>query len=118
MIAEPDEAMIDRTADRELLLYDYFKHLTSLSIIALGGVLAIAQSIDPASLERWKILTIVILISGGGIGAFHGASEIVRIRALTLPVPRSVEWMRRIAPLSLAGGVGMFLSLFLDALKI
>ena len=104
------------SADGELLLYDYFKHLTSLSIVILGGVLIVAQSADPVDVKRWLVAAVLILISGGGIIAFTGSGEIVRARSTGTPVQPTLRWSRVLAPTLLALGVGMFLSMFVDSL--
>ena len=108
--AQPDQH------DGELLLYDYFKHLTSLSILTLGGVLAIAQAADPADVKRWVIVAVLLFVSAGGLVAFTGAGEIARARSTGTPVGASVQWSRKLGPTLLAVGVGMFLSVFVDSL--
>ena len=100
----------------ELLLYDYFKHLTTLSLLALGGVLTLAQTADPADVKPWLVIVVLITISLGGIAAFSGGGEIVRFRYAGGERGKSVEFLRRAAPILLAIGVGMFLSMFVDAL--
>ena len=102
--------------DGELLLYDFFKHLTSLSILTLGGVVIVAEAADPQDVKRWIIVAVLILVSAGGIIAFHGSSEIARARSTRTPVAASIQWSRKLAPALLAIGVGMFLSMFVDSL--
>lgn len=104
--------------DSDMLLYDYFKHLTSLSVLALGGILLVVQSIDAEALQRIKVFMVFALVSMAGISAFHGASEIVKARTTGKPLSKAVTRLRTVAPISLAGGVGVFLSLFVDALEL
>ena len=106
----------DRGADADLLVYDFFKHLTSLAILILGGVLIVAQAADPADIKRWLLVAILVLISAGGILAFSGSIEIVRARSTGTPVRGSLRWSRMLAPALMAVGVGMFLSMFIDSL--
>ena len=102
--------------DGELLLYDFFKHLTSLVLLTLGGVLVVAQAADPKDVKPGIVIAVLIIISASGICAFGGSSEIVRAR-YTGSVPRKgLDFYRRAAPILLALGVGMFLSLFVDSL--
>lgn len=104
--------------DNDMLLYDYLKHITSLSVLALGGILLLVQNIDPASLRHYKVVLTFLLVSMAGISAFHGAAEIVRLRSTDKPLSTGVTRIRTVAPLSLAAGVGVFLSLFMDALEL
>jgi len=116
MSDEDEETLPDAGRDSELLLYDFFKHLTSLSILVLGGVLIIAQAAESADVKPWVIVAVLLLVSGGGVAAFSGSSEIVRSRYTATPIRPSVRWLRSLAPALLAMGVGMFLSMFVDSL--
>lgn len=119
-MTEDDGCPLDSSdrSDGDLLLYDYFKHLTSLCVLALGGILLVVQDIDPENLQRFKVFAVFGLVSAAGVGAFHGASEIVRARSKHERPRKVVYRMRALAPMLLAGGVGVFLSLFIDALEV
>ena len=104
----------DRGAS-ELLLYDFFKHLTSLSLLTLGGVLAIAQGADKSDVKPIMLIIVLLIISAGGICSFAGAGEIVRKR-YTATSPHNLEFYRKAAPALLALGVGMFLGIYVDSL--
>ena len=100
--------------DGELLLYDFFKHLTTLSLLTLGGILTVSQMADPRDVKRWLLIVAIVLVSAGGISAFSGSSEIIRARYRGTPSRRSVNFNRIVAPSLLAVGAGMFLSMFVD----
>ena len=102
-------------ADNELLLYDFFKHLTSLSLLTLGGVLAIAQAADKTDVKPLMLIAVLVLISGAGICSFVGAGEIVRKR-YTGSTLHKIEFYRKAAPALLSIGVGMFLGVYVDTL--
>ena len=106
----------EHSSDRELLLYDYFKHLTSLTLLTLGAVLAIAQAADSKDVKPPVLVAVLVVISAGGICSFVGASEIVKKR-YTGSVSRSLEFYRKAAPAFLALGVGMFLGVYVDTLS-
>jgi hypothetical protein len=110
-----EEANIPPAGDSELLLYDYFKHLTSLALLTLGGVLAIAQAADRADVKPFMLIIVLVVISAGGICSFVGAGEIVR-RRYTGSSPHKIEFYRKAAPALLALGVGMFLGVYVDSL--
>jgi hypothetical protein len=101
--------------DSELLLYDYFKHLTSLTLLTLGGVLAIAQAADRTDVKPVMLIIVLIVISSAGILSFVGAGEIVRKR-YTGSTTHNIDFYRKVAPALLAVGVGMFLGIYVDTL--
>lgn len=100
----------------ELLLYDFFKHLTSLSMLVLGGVLIVAKDFDPTDVKPASVLIAMALISGGGICSFSGASEIVRAKNRGTKPKRSLKFLAQAAPALLAVGTGYFIALFSDSL--
>ena len=113
---EPSLPAVDHAQDGELLLYDYFKHLTTLALLALGGILTLSEIADREDVKPWLLAAVLITISLGGIAAFGGAGEIVRGRHTGTARHKSVGFYRRAAPILLAIGVGMFLSMFVDSI--
>ena len=105
-----------RPDDGDLLQYDFFKHLTSLALLTLGGVLILAEKASEANVKSHLVLTVLVLISGAGVCAFSGASEIVRSRQTKTPPLPTLKFYRMAAPALLGIGVGMFLTLFADSL--
>ena len=101
---------------RVAMLYDWFKHLTTLSILALGGVLSLSQSRD-ADLNTTTLAIVVIFIGSAGIAAFTAAEKIMGAVANDEPLPASVGWLQKAAPALLGMGVGAFLYVFLQALN-
>jgi hypothetical protein len=101
---------------RDELLYDWFKHLTSLSLVTLGGVLSLSQ-VDSIDLRPNSLLIVVVLVAAAGICSFSGADKLVRAHTRQAPLPNSVGWLHRGAAGLLGMGVGAFLGLFLEALS-
>ncbi|RYD99973.1 MAG: hypothetical protein EOP61_14205 [Sphingomonadales bacterium] len=99
----------------EALLYDYFKHLTSLCLISLGGVLALADKVQ----GRGAMLVIGALgvIGIAALLSFSGAGEIVEARCKGKPLARHLDWYRIASPALLSIGLGMFLYIFLGTMK-
>ena len=115
-----DEGLPARAADHgdsELLQYDFFKHLTSLVLVTLGGMLIMIKDFDPKDIKPLFVVTTIILISGSGVLAFSGSSEIVRARRTGTPPKRALKYYSTFAPLVLAAGFGLFLSMFVDSLN-
>jgi hypothetical protein len=103
--------------DRDMLLYDHFKHLTTLALLTLGGVLTLFQTADPTDVKPEMIIAVLVIISAAGIAAFSGAAEIVRARYTGTPRHKAVEAFRIGAPALLGVGVGMVLMMFVDSLS-
>lgn len=96
--------------DGATFLYDYFKHLTSLSVLTLGGVLAISGR---AEASRAAMIAVVALVGISALLAFSGTSEIVRQKTTGEVREKSLKLYRAGAPVALSLGVGAFLYLFL-----
>ena len=101
--------------DSELLLYDFFKHLTSLSLLSLGGVLALAQGADKRDVAPVMLIIVLIIIGAAAVCSFVGSSEIVAKR-VTGTSSQKIDFCRKAAPALLALGAGMFLGIYMDAL--
>ena len=115
-MTEDEDKLPGRESDGELLLYDFFKHLTSLALLTLGGVLVVIQKVDPKDVKPLMVIIDIAVISLSGILAFSGSSEIARARFTGVPA-RSLDFLRRAAPVTLTVGVGMFLAMFVDSLS-
>ena len=113
--SELSAAAPDPSSDGELLLYDFFKHLTSLVLLTLGGVLVVSQAADRSDVKPALLIGVLVLISAGGVCSFAGASEIVKKR-YTGASTHNIDFYRKAAPILLSIGVGMFLGIFVDSL--
>jgi hypothetical protein len=95
----------------DLLLYDYFKHLTTLSLLVLGGILSLSQTERGAQLKLPGVLLVVAVVALAGVISFSGSSEIARAHYQG-DAPKRVDFYRKSAPAILSLGVGMFLFMF------
>ena len=114
-MTEIEEELVETARDAETLLYDYFKHLTSLCIVSLGGVLALVQ--NAKDLPRAAILAVLVVLGSAALLSFTGAGEIVRTRYRRQPLGKSIDFCRIAAPILLSVGVGMFIYLFFRTLQ-
>ena len=103
--------------DGELLLYDFFKHLTGLVLLTLGGLLIVIKDFDPKDVKPFFVTAAIVLISASGVLAYGGSSEIVRARYTRTPTRRSLQIARIVAPALLSFGLGLFLAMFIDSLN-
>ena len=108
-------AFADR--DGEAYRYDFFKYLTSLSLLTLAGAFGISQ--NEGALQEIGRTTLAIVmgtVALAAIASFMGANEIVRMKSGGLPVGRRVDVLARAAPSIYSLGVGGILMMFLDVL--
>ncbi len=103
--------------DSDSLLYDWFKHLTSLSLLTLGGVLSLSQLPDAEDIKKPVLIGVLIAVAVAGVFSFSGAEQIVRAKTSNSPLPRSVLHLQRATPLIFSMGVGAFLYIFVDAMN-
>jgi hypothetical protein len=101
--------------DGEALLYDYFKHLTSLCLFSLGGVLALAEKVQARN--AGLLIGALAVVGGAALLSFSGAGEIVGARYKRKPLGKHLNYYRVASPVLLSTGLGMFLYLFLRTLK-
>ncbi|HEX9948330.1 MAG TPA: hypothetical protein VGA98_12375 [Allosphingosinicella sp.] len=99
----------------DLILYDYFKHLTTLSLLILGGILSLTQTARGAEMKLPTVLMVVGVVTFAGVISFSASGEIARSH-FHGDQPKRIDLYRKAAPAILSLGVGMFLFLFGKAL--
>jgi len=106
-----------RTFDDEALLYDWFKHLTTVSLLTLGGVLSLSQLAAAQDIKKPILIGVLIALAGAGVLAFSAADQIVRARASGSPLPKQVLILQKAASALLSIGLGAFLYIFVQAMN-
>ncbi len=101
--------------DADALLYDWFKHLTSLSLLTLGGILSISQMVAQGGFKKHTVIGLLVAVGLSGVIGFTGAESIVQARTSGTPLPKSMNLMRKVGSASLGIGVGAFLYIFTKA---
>ena len=110
---DDDSAVAELPAhDPDLLLYDYFKHLSSLVLITMGGLLLALKDFSAKDLKPALVVTTFLFISASGIVAFSGTQGIVRAKVTGKRPDRWLTFARIAAPNLLAVGLGVFLAMF------
>ena len=99
--------------DGEALLYDWFKHLTSLSLLTLGGILSLSQ-IGHAEIKKHTLIGVLVAVAISGVIGFSCADQIVQARTTGTPLPKHIHTARKIAAALLSMGVGAFLYIFIN----
>lgn len=114
-IASDDAVLTEAQRHTELLLYDYFKHLTTLALVALGGVLTISQDLEQIS--QRAMLVVVVLISVGGGTALSGLESITKARLKGQAMPKSIKYYRLFSATTFSLGLGAYIAIFLEFFK-
>jgi hypothetical protein len=102
--------------DGELIQYDFCKHLTSLSILVLGGLLIVAKDFNPKDVKPTSILIALAVVAIAGVCSFASSSEIVRARSSGTKPGKSQRRLMQTGAALLAIGTGYFIALFADSL--
>jgi hypothetical protein len=117
---EEDESKVKPVAGSpnygETLLYDYSKYLTTMSLLALGGVLSLSQSDSLREVKPFNLGLAIGALVIGGISAFSVSFEIVTSRAKG---EKPSRWARSAMSIALAGiglGLGAFINIFWKAI--
>ena len=121
MIEEDRPVPVDTSGDLarygESLLYDYSKFMTTLSLIALGGVLSLTQASGDGELKPFNLGLAIGSIAAGGVFAISTADALVNARSAgETPSPR-LRYQIKASMALIAIGVGVFLKLWWDTLR-
>lgn len=106
----------DGTADSEGLLYDYSKHLLSLALLGLGGVLSITQSTQGQKIPGVIVAGLTVFLALSGLCALSCTASILRARQRGHAVPHAAWLCSQGAMMFLGMGVGGFLFVWIKAL--
>jgi len=101
----------------EALLYDLSKFLTTLSLIAIGGVLTLADSADRADVKTINLILITVALALAAALSASTAGSIAYGRYTGKPLPRHLHLYVKGAFVLLGVGLGMFISMWIDKLN-
>lgn len=105
-----------RPSDYDLLLYDYSKHLLSLSLISIGGVITLAQSSVGRTIPPRDIGIVVVILALSGVTALSCSAAVLRARQDGKPLGKSASYLHQAAMGLLGVGFGWFLMSWLNNL--
>ncbi|MGA9582225.1 MAG: hypothetical protein WBR13_09685 [Allosphingosinicella sp.] len=117
-MTDEDEGPALRRADRDgdEYLYDFFKYMTSVSLLTLGGVLTVAQMAGPDELKQHTLMMVMAPVAASTLMAFSGATEMVKAKSGRQEVSKTTRRMAKIAPAAFLIGVGAFIAMFVDVM--
>ena len=104
------------TLDPANLSYDYFKHMVSLSLVTLGGVLGLSESFLAGKVTFAELMIPCTPIAIAGLLALQCQSDIVQIARGRKSATVYVRWGHRLVSGLLGAGVGAFLFLISKAI--
>lgn len=102
--------------DREFLLYDYSKHLLSLALLAIGGVITIAQSPLGKSVPPIAVAGLLLAFAVSEVLALSASSAILQARQERKSLGNAAWYYIRGSMGLLGIGVGAFLMSWLQLL--
>ena len=106
----------DAATDKEMLLYDYSKHLLSLALLGIGGVASLTQSPQGQKIPAVLVSFLIGILAIAGLSALTCTAAILRARQGDTAVPNSAWNYSRAAMLFLGIGVGAFLTMWIKVL--
>lgn len=99
-----------RGANSENLEYDFLKSLVTIALVSVGGMISIGGGILEEQLDLSQFLIPIVLTAAGGIIAFQGQTEIIKV-AQTGKASWWVRFARQAATGFIGAGVGAFLGI-------
>lgn len=111
-----DDGLPGGARDKDALLYDYSKHLLSLALLAIGGIVSLAQSPLGRSMPGPQVVIMLAMFAISGACALSCSSTILRAVQDGVPVARKAWRFQQGAMLFLGAGVGSFLAAWVIAL--
>lgn len=108
---EPDPAQ-----DKTILLYDYSKHLLSLALLGLGGIVSLTQSPQGQRIPGVVVAAMLAALAASGFCSLTCSANILRARRLDRAVDRSAWTIIQLAMMFLGISVGGFLVIWIRTL--
>jgi hypothetical protein len=100
----------------DLLLYDYSKHLLSLALISIGGVITLAQSSVGKTMPVKDIGVVVIILAMSGVASLLCSAAVLNSRRTSTPMGKGGSFLHQSSMGLLGAGFGWFLMTWLDNL--
>ncbi len=104
---------LDPSQDKVILLYDYSKHLLSLALFGLGGIVSLAQSPQGQRIPGLVVAIMLACLALSGLCSLSCSASILRARQRDQPVGRGTWTTSQLAMMFLGIGVGGFLVIWI-----
>jgi hypothetical protein len=97
--------------------YDFFKHMTGVALVSIGGVFAFLDS--GVDLDHKRVIVVLAFIGLAGVTSLLMAASLATLEVKPAPlakVARNVRLASITASFFLAGGLGAFVQTFSTAI--
>lgn len=101
----------------EALIYDLSKFLTTLSLLALGGVLTIVDGADKTDIKLGNVIMITGALALAATVAASTATAIAHSRYTGKPITAALDRYVGVTMALLGMGLGMFIFMTIDKLN-
>lgn len=112
---KPDWKALQRAefekVDNDHVVYDFFKTMTSLCLLALGGILTLSESVFADRISATGMLVAAVFVALSGLVSMQCMVDIVHIARGRQQSSATLRWGDRVAPGLFGAGVGMFIYL-------
>lgn len=95
--------------DNDHVVYDFFKTMTSLCLLTLGGILTLSESIYGDRISLTAMFIAAGFVAFAGIIALQCMVDIVHLARGRQHASHWLRWGDRVSPGLLGAGVGVFL---------
>lgn len=95
--------------DKVVLLYDHSKHLLSLALVGVGGVVSLSQSPLGQGIPGLVIAVLLVALAASGLCSLTCSAHILRARRKDLAVGPTAWLSSQLAMMFLGMGVGGFI---------
>jgi hypothetical protein len=111
-----DEESAASSRDGEMMLYDHYKHTTSLCLFSLAGGVALADKAQ----GRWAVMLVIalLLIGTAALLSFTVSGQIVEARLSGRSSNQHRGITGKLPGLLLSVGIGILLYIFTRSLKL
>jgi hypothetical protein len=118
-MSDDDEMVVVERGDPLARIYDYFKHLTTVSLVSIGGVFGLLQGDGPKLKPVATLVILGVIAAAGGISMIS-ASVIASVELRGPSTDRFRKWVgvvQLITTCMLLFGLGIFIGVFSRILK-
>ena len=106
----------DPSQDKVALLYDYSKHLLSLALLGLGGIVSLTQSPQGQKIPGLVVAAMLAVLALSGFCSLSCTASILRARRNDETVGAGAWISSQLAMMFLGAGVGGFLTIWIKTL--
>jgi hypothetical protein len=97
----------ERPADGDSYLYDFFKYLTSVSLVSLGAIFTFVEMDKIKGVSDFAIGAAVAVLGLAAFLSFIGAEQLVSAKSAGREIEPNVYRLRKLAPRAYLLGLGI-----------